>query len=73
MPDHQHVPDWVVRGKTIRQLISELKAFENQDLEVRISTDNGNSFRPISLVTRELTDDEAVRFCGLKNCEDTKE
>jgi hypothetical protein len=73
MPDNQHHPDWVVCGKTIRQLISELKTFENQDLEVRISTDDGNSFRPISIVTHEHSDDEAVRFCGLINCEDSEE
>jgi len=73
MPDYQHKPDWVIRGKTIKQLISELKTFENQDMEVRISIDDGNSFRPISLVTCEHTDDEAGRFCGLINCEDSEE
>ncbi len=25
-------PEWVIRGKTIRQLVAELQRFENQDL-----------------------------------------
>ena len=41
---------WEVRGKTIQQLISELESFENKDLEVRISVDDGQSTFPISLV-----------------------
>lgn len=43
-------PEWVTRGKTIRQLIEELGTFENQNLEVKISVDDGVSRRPISLV-----------------------
>jgi len=37
------VPEWVTRGKTIRQLIKELESFENQDLEVRLSLDDGDT------------------------------
>ena len=32
-------PEWVTKGKTIRQLIEELQTFENQELEVQISLD----------------------------------
>jgi len=46
-------PEWVTRGKSIRQLIQELQSFENQDLEVRISIDAGNSHQPISLVGKK--------------------
>ena len=42
--------NWTTKGKTIKQLIEELQSFENQDLEVKISIDSGNSFKPISLL-----------------------
>ena len=45
-------PEWMNRGKTIRQLIQELQSFENQELEVKISVDDGNTKRPISLVLK---------------------
>lgn len=41
---------WESRGKTIKELIEELKVFENQNLEVRISLDEGDTHKPISLV-----------------------
>ena len=43
-------PDWITRGKNIRQLIEELKTFENQELFVEISLDGGETHKPISLV-----------------------
>lgn len=45
-------PAWVVRGKTIQQLIKELQSFENQDLFVEISLDGGDTHKPISLVKK---------------------
>lgn len=45
-------PAWVSRGKTIRQLIDELRTFENQDLLVEISLDGGTTHRPISLLKK---------------------
>ena len=45
-------PDWVIRGKTIKQLIKELQSFENQDLMVEISLDGGETRKPISLVKK---------------------
>jgi len=56
-------PEWVVRGKTIRQLMKELQTFENQDVEVRISMDEGETTKPISLVGRQ------DGCCVLMNCE----
>lgn len=44
---------WVFKGKTIRHLIEELQSFENQELEVRISVDAGNSHQPISMVRKQ--------------------
>jgi hypothetical protein len=43
-------PEWVTCGKSVKQLIVELNSFENQDMEVRISVDSGQSSCPISLV-----------------------
>lgn len=56
-------PDWVTRGKTIRQLIKELQSFEDQDLFVEISLDGGDSHKPISLVRK------SGRICLLVNSE----
>jgi hypothetical protein len=51
MSEPRHpIPAWVTRGKTIRQLIEELKSFENQDLEVRLSLDYGDTHHTISIV-----------------------
>ena len=60
-------PEWVTRGKTIKQLIKELQTFENQDLEVQISVDGGESFKCISLIGKHH--DRGTQYCGLKNCE----
>jgi hypothetical protein len=56
-------PEWVVRGKTIRQLIKELQSFENQDLLVEISLDGGNTHKPISLLKK------SGQICLLVNSE----
>ena len=46
-------PAWMTKGKTIAELIAELRSFEDQTMEVRISVDDGMTQRPISLVTKE--------------------
>jgi hypothetical protein len=43
---------WMTRGKTIAQLIAELQSFEDQDLVVELSVDDGATRHPISLVER---------------------
>ncbi|MCJ8513574.1 MULTISPECIES: hypothetical protein [Acinetobacter] len=43
-------PEWVTRGKTIKQLIEELESFEDQNLLVEISFDDVETSKPISLV-----------------------
>ena len=57
------IPDWVTRGKTIRQLIEELQSFENQDLMVRMSLDDGATHHGISIVQKQ------GNFCVLVNSE----
>lgn len=56
-------PEWVIKGKTIKQLIKELKTFEEKDIEVRISLDSGETSKPISLVGK------SDGHCLLMNCE----
>ena len=43
-------PDWTSKGKSVSQLIEELRTFEDQEMEVRISLDQGETSYPISLV-----------------------
>jgi hypothetical protein len=62
------IPDWVTRGKTIRQLIAELETFENQDLEVRLSLDDGDTHHCVSLVSKGF-DESGGAHCVLANSE----
>jgi hypothetical protein len=48
--DNPKFPEWVYRGKSIRGLIQELQCFEDQEIEVQISIDDGDTRKPISLV-----------------------
>jgi hypothetical protein len=57
-------PEWTRRGKTVRQLIEELQTFENQDLEVRISMDSGDTSIAISVVGKSED-----KYALLMNCE----
>ncbi|WP_082561473.1 hypothetical protein [Pseudomonas sp. Root569] len=57
------ISDWITRGKTISQLIEELRSFEDQSLMVEISVDGGIIKKPISLVGKR----DGV--CVLFNCE----
>jgi hypothetical protein len=61
--DKKKAPEWTTRGKTIRGLIQELLSFEDQDLQVYISLDDGNTRKPISLV------EKSEGACLLVNCE----
>jgi len=56
--------DWILRGKTIQQLILELQSFEDKELFVELSLDGGDSSKPISLVAK------VDGKCILMNCED---
>jgi hypothetical protein len=58
--------EWANRGKTVSQLIKELHTFENQDMEVRISLDHGETSFPISLVGKSNG-----RYAVIQNCQDT--
>lgn len=44
--------DWENRGKTVAELIAELKTFGDQQLKVEMSFDEGQTAKPISLVVK---------------------
>ncbi len=48
----QALPHWIIRGKTIKELIVDLKSFEDMDLKVEISTDSGVTSKGISMVVK---------------------
>ncbi len=56
--------DWCSRGKSIEGLIAELRSFEDQSLEVRLSIDEGQTSYVISLVGK------FDNRCLLMNCEE---
>jgi hypothetical protein len=41
---------WEIKGRTIEQLIHELRTFSNQKAKIRISIDGGDTLYPISLL-----------------------
>lgn len=57
--------DYTSCGKTIAGLIKELKTFENQQLEVRISTDGGLTSMPISMLTKREN-----KYALIENCQE---
>ena len=56
---------WADKGKTLAQLIKELQTFEDQEAEVRISVDGGDTSLPISLVGKS-----DGKYALLFNCQD---
>lgn len=56
---------WNGRSTTVADLVKQLQSFENHDMEVRISTDGGDTSVPISLVGKI-----EGKYAMLMNCED---
>ena len=46
------VIEWEARTKTIKQLIKELQSFENQELVVMVTNDEGKTFNSVKLVSK---------------------
>lgn len=59
--------EWKDRKKTIRELIEELKSFEDQDLIVMVTSDEGNTFNSVKLVSKgfENKDNDEAVYCAL--------
>ena len=47
-----HIVQWEDRVKTIKDLIKELQSFEDQDLIVMVTNDEGNTFNSVKLVSK---------------------
>ena len=64
-------PEWVTKGKTVRQLIKELQTFEDQDIEARISINGSDIDYCISILVRqhEVHADGLKYRCVIMNCE----
>ena len=56
----------MTKNDTVPYLISRLQAFRDQELEVRISADGGQSSRPISIVGHHMGCC-LLEFCGLED------
>lgn len=59
-------PEWITRGKSIKQLIKELESFEDQNLFVEISFDDGETSKPINLVGK-FDGKCMLLYCGQLN------
>ncbi len=54
---------WGAASKNISQVIKELQTFEDQQLTVMVSSDGGNTFKPVKLVGKGFANDET--YCTL--------
>ncbi len=54
-----------MRQKTIAQLIQELQSFENQSLIVMVTSDYGETFKPVELVSKGFEDNDTKVYCAL--------
>mgnify|MGYP006877046975 FL=1 len=63
----QEIIEWEDRKKTIQTLIEELKSFENQDLIVMATSDEGKTFNSVKLVSKGFKeqDDGGAVYCAL--------
>ena len=63
------VIEWEARTKTIKQLIKELQSFENQELVVMVTNDEGKTFNSVKLVSKGFDDNNSCRnekvYCAL--------
>ncbi|ATR79955.1 hypothetical protein [Moraxella osloensis] len=51
--------------KTIAQLIKELQSFEDQSLIVMVTSNCGETFKPVELVSKGFEDDDNKVYCAL--------
>ncbi len=54
---------WGAERKSIKQVIEELKTFEDQDLAVMVSSDGGETFKPVKLIGKGFESNET--YCTL--------
>lgn len=57
---------WENRTKTIRDLIKELQSFEDQNLIVMVTNDEGETFNSVKLVSKGLVPSKDGQiYCAL--------
>ena len=56
--------EWGEKDKNIAQVIDELKTFEDQDLTVMVSSDGGETLKPVKLLGKEFDKDNEA-YCTL--------
>ena len=56
--------EWSEKDKSIAQVIDELKTFEDQELIVMVSSDGGETLRPVKLLGKEFDKDNKA-YCTL--------
>lgn len=54
-----------MRQKTIAQLIQELQSFEDQSLIVMVTSDYGETFKPVELGSKGFEDNDTKVYCAL--------
>lgn len=64
MNEENSDPNWISRGKTISELIEELRSLEDQGREVFISINDGKDVFPISLVYKKGMTACVLAYCG---------
>ncbi len=56
--------EWGTEEKSIAQIIEELNTFEDQELMVMVSSDGGETLRPVKLLGKEFDKDNKA-YCTL--------
>ena len=56
--------EWGTEEKSIAQIIEELNTFEDQELMVMVSSDGGETLRPVKLLGKEF-DKYNKAYCTL--------
>ena len=56
--------EWGEKDKSIAQVIDELKTFEDQELIVMVSSDGGETLKPVKLLGKEFDKDNKA-YCTL--------
>ncbi len=54
---------WGANSKSISQVIKELQTFEDQELTVMVSSDGGETFKPVKLIGKGFANNET--YCTL--------
>lgn len=57
------IVEWEDRQKSIAQIIEELKTFEDQELVVVVTDDEGETFKTVKLVSKGFDGDKV--YCAL--------